>query len=160
MRFLIERARVPGRDPQPLLGSLYAVEARQDDRVVVDDEGGTSVANSRTRFIPPALAVMALSAAADHDHHRRFDNDADDTEPVGERANIGGRGVAGWFGFGLLGAGLGQIARPAAVWFGVFGSARSTYSNILGKGSEVSFPADTVIQIQLSPGQTLRPSIP
>ena len=93
---------------------------------------------------------MSLHAAVDQDH-RRFDNDADDNEPVVGQANIGGRGVAGWFGFGLLGAGLGQISRPVAIALGVYGAARATYSNLLGKGHDVVFPANTLIQVQLSP---------
>ena len=150
LRFLIERVRAPEHESKALLASLYAVEAKQDDRLVVDDEGGASATNSKTRFIAPALALMSLHAAVDQDH-RRFDNDADDNEPVVGQANIGGRGVAGWFGFGLLGAGLGQISRPVAIALGVYGAARATYSNLLGKGHDVVFPANTLIQVQLSP---------
>lgn len=150
LRFLIERVRAPERESKTLLASLYAVEARQDDRLVVDDEGGASATNSKTRFIAPALAVLSLHAAVDQDH-RRFDNDADDNEPIVGRANVGGRGVAGWFGLGVIGAGLGQISRPLAVALGVYGAARAMYSNVLGKGHEVVFPANTLIQVQLSP---------
>jgi len=150
LRFLIERVRAPERESKTLLASLYAVEARQDDRLVVDDEGDAIATNSKTRFIAPALAVMSLHAAADQDH-RRFDNDADDTEPIVGRANVGGRGAAGWFGFGLLGAGLGQISRPVAIALGVYGAARAMYANVLGKGRDVVFPVNTLIQVQLSP---------
>ena len=31
------------------------------------------------------------------------------------------------------------------------GAARSVYTNILGRGQEVRFPADTPIQVQLAP---------
>ena len=31
------------------------------------------------------------------------------------------------------------------------------YTNVLGKGRDVSFPADTSIQLQLGPGPTPRP---
>jgi hypothetical protein len=151
LRFLVERVRAPERDAAPLLASLYAVEGRQDDRLVVDDEGGASATNSKTRFIAPALAVLSLHAAVDQDHHRRFDHDADDNDPVVGQANVGGRGVAGWFGFGLVGASISQIARPVALAFGIYGAARTTYSNVLGKGREVQFPANTLIQVQLSP---------
>jgi len=150
LRFLIEHVRAPEREAARLLASMYAVEAVQDDRLVVDDEGGAHATSSKTRFIAPALAVMSLHAAAEQ-HHRRFDNDADDDEPVVGQANRGGRGVAGWFGFGLIGAGLGQLSRPVAIAFGVYGAARSTYSSVFGKGRDVVFPVNTLIRVQLSP---------
>jgi hypothetical protein len=150
LRFLVERIHEPERESKTLLASLYAVEARQADRLVVDDEGGAAVTNSKTRFIAPALAVMSLHAAVEQEH-RRFDNDADDNEAVLGPPGVGGRGLAGWFGFGLLGAGLGQISRPVAIAFGVYGATRTMYSSILGKGHDVVFPANTVIQVQLSP---------
>jgi hypothetical protein len=37
---------------------------------------------------------------------------------------------------------------------GVIGAAETIYRNLLGKGSEVVFPADTPLQLQLSPGST------
>src|SRR2546427_13239386 len=89
LRFLIERVRPPEHESKTLLASLYAVEAKQDDRLVVDDDGGATATNSKTRFIAPALALMSLHAAADQDH-RRFDNDSDANEPAVGPANIRG----------------------------------------------------------------------
>jgi hypothetical protein len=40
---------------------------------------------------------------------------------------------------------------------GIYGAARMTYSNVIGKGDEVLFPADTPIQIQTSPNQPPQP---
>ena len=83
-----------------------------------------------------------------------MDHDADDTEPVSGNPNLVGRGVAGWFGFSLVGTVMGQFSRPVAVAFGVYGAVRTTYSNIVTKGHEVAFPADTQIQVQLAPRDT------
>jgi len=47
--------------------------------------------------------------------------------------------------------GLGQLSRPVAVALGVYGAARTTYANVLGRGHDVVFPANTLIQVQLSP---------
>ena len=152
LRLLIEHVHPPEHQTAPLLASLYAVEATKDDRLVVDDEGGASATNSKTRFIAPALAIMSLHAAADEDHHqRRFDNDADDNEPISASPNVLGRGIAGWFGFGLVGASLGQISRPVAVGLGVYGAARKIYTNVIGRGRDVTFPENTLIQVQLAP---------
>ncbi|PYR61651.1 MAG: hypothetical protein DMF91_09245, partial [Acidobacteria bacterium] len=115
LRFLFERAEVPGRDATTLLASVYSVDVGQDDHVAVDDEGGTRVADSKTRFIAPALAVLALRGSVDHEHeHHRLDGDADDTDVAGaaESGNYGSRGVGGFFGFGLAGAALRQLSRP------------------------------------------------
>jgi hypothetical protein len=37
---------------------------------------------------------------------------------------------------------------------------RTTYSTIVGKGREIVFPADTVIQVQLAPGPSAAPTRP
>ena len=150
LRFLIEQVTPPRQRTEPLLASLYAVEASQDDRLVVDEEGGAAATNSKTRFIVPALAVLSLRASIG-EGHRRFDHDADDNEPVSGQGNYAGRGVAGFLGLGFLGAGIGQISRPAAIGLGVYGAVRTLYSNVLGKGHDVVFPQNTVIQVQLSP---------
>jgi hypothetical protein len=152
LRFLIERVHAPQRESQPMLASLYAVEANQDDRLVVDDEGGAASTNSKTRFVAPALAVLSLYAGLDQEH-RRFDNDADDNEPIVGQANVAGRGVAGWIGFGVVGASLSQISRPVTLAFGVYGAARTIYSSVFGKGHEVVFPVNTVMQVQLAPAK-------
>src|SRR5262249_9490627 len=112
--------------------------------------------NSKTRFIAPALAIVALQRSTDQ-HERRFDNDADDGERVSGQGNFLGRGVAGWFGFSLLGTGVGLLSRPMAIGFGVYGAARSVYNNVLSKGRDVVFPVDTQIQVQVSPGADRAP---
>jgi hypothetical protein len=96
-----------------------------------------------------ALVALGVSRGDRGDHH-----DADDVTPGVQGANPGGRGVAGFLGLGLLGAGLGQLSRPVAVVLGVFGVARSVYSSLLGRGREVVIPARTPIQLQLSPAST------
>ncbi len=59
-----------------------------------------------------------------------------------------GSGLGGFFGLGLLGVGLSQISRPLGVTLAVVGAVRTIYTNVLGKGKEVSFPADTPIQLR------------
>jgi hypothetical protein len=152
LRFLIEKARVPDQDPATMMASLYSVQASEDERVAVDEEGGAKVTNSKTRFIAPALAVLALRGSIGEKRHP--DGDADDIGPgAGARVGSpGGQGVAGFLGFSAVGVAIGMISRPAAIAFGVWGASRAIYTNILAKGHEVSFPADTPIQVQLSPG--------
>jgi hypothetical protein len=148
---LFETVQLPGGAADKLLASLYSAELGQDQHIAIDEEGGASVPNSKTRFISPAVALVALGAARGDrgDHH-----DADDVTPGVQGVNPGGSGVAGFLGLGVLGAGLGQLSRPVALALGVFGVARRVYSSVLGRGREVVIPARTPIQLQLSPAST------
>jgi hypothetical protein len=60
--------------------------------------------------------------------------------------------VGGFFGLGLLGIPLAHLAPPVGVALSAFGAARSVYRNVLAKGRDVQFPADTVMTLQLAPG--------
>jgi hypothetical protein len=54
--FLFERVQVPNQAPTAPLGALHAIDVGSADRVAVEDEGGTTVENSKTRFVAPALS--------------------------------------------------------------------------------------------------------
>jgi type IV secretory pathway VirB10-like protein len=151
LRFLFERVQVPNQPSAPLLGALHAIDASRDDRVAVDDEGGATIENSKTRFIAPALAILSLHASLEGDGHSFADPDGDGSiRTAGSGA--GSRGVGGFIGMGLIGAAVSQITRPVGIAMGVYGAARTIYSNVLGKGQEVIFTADTPIQVRLAPG--------
>jgi hypothetical protein len=53
---------------------------------------------------------------------------------------------------GVIGAAVGQVTRPVGIALGAYGAARTMYRNVLGKGREVTFAADTPIQVRLAPG--------
>ena len=57
---------------------------------------------------------------------------------------------------GFLGAAVSQITRPVGIAMGVYGAARTMYTNVLGKGREVVFAADTPIQVRLAPGPSAK----
>ncbi|HXB54617.1 MAG TPA: carboxypeptidase regulatory-like domain-containing protein [Vicinamibacteria bacterium] len=152
LRFLFETVQLPGGVADKLLASLVTAELGQDQHLTIDEEGGTSVPNSKSRFISPAVSLLALRATLDHDRGDR--DDVGDATAGVQQGNAGGRGVGGFMGLGFLGAGLGQISRPVAVALGILGLVRSGYSALLGKGREVVIPARTPIQLQLSPAST------
>jgi len=138
-----------------MLAALHAVDVSADDHVALDDEGGAAVKNSKTRFIEPALALLALRASMEQGEGRGFDGGPAAARPTAVSAGGGNnlaRGVGGLIGFGAIGFVLGQVSRPLGIAFGVVGAARSVYRNILGPGQELRFPADTPIQVQLAPG--------
>jgi hypothetical protein len=154
LRFLIESVQPPKNDSAQLLASLYSVQAADGSAVDLDEEGGAKASNPKTRFIAPALSVMALRGST-HREDRRQDGDANDSLP-GPVGNPGSRGVGGFFGWGLTGAIVSQIWHPVGLTIAVIGVARTVYRNVLGKGHEVTFPTDTMIQVQLAPGASPR----
>ena len=64
LRFLFERVMTETEQPDTLLASLYSVQTSADEHVALDDEGGASIGNPKTRFIAPVLAVVMLGASA------------------------------------------------------------------------------------------------
>jgi hypothetical protein len=148
LRFLFERVQMPSGDPAPLLASLQSANTSGDDRMVLDDEGGAKLENSKTRFVAPALALLALRGNLDrHDH---LDPDGDGH--VIHSDNPAAVSAGGFFGLGLLGIPLSHLAPPVGLGLSIFGAAKTVYSNILARGREVQFPAETRIQLQLAPG--------
>jgi hypothetical protein len=158
LRFLVESVEVPREDPFVLLAALHSVEATDDAHVAVDEEGGTSVTNPKTRFIAPALAILALGGITYREEHR-FDGDADDNVEGAsvQSGNNTSRALGGFLGLSVMGVGLSQISHPVGVALAAIGVARTVYSNLLAKGKEVSFLADTSIQVRLAPDPAPQP---
>jgi hypothetical protein len=152
LRFLFESVESPlAQEARPLRGSLYAVDAAAGSGVTVDEEGGTTIANSKTRFIAPTLALLAVRGSAHQE--RELDNDDPGLAPhIVTHSNPGAKAVGGLFGFSSLGAVLAQFSRPVAIGLSVVGASRTVYRNVISKGREVTFAADTPIQVRLAPG--------
>jgi hypothetical protein len=155
LRFLVESIQVPENDRAQMLASLYSVQVPDGNAVNVDEEGGARASDSKRRFIAPALAVMALRAST-HREPRRMDNDADDSIPR-PAGSPGSRGVGGFFGWGLTGAVVSQFSRPVGLTLATIGVGRTLYQAVFAKGRDVTFPVDTMIQVQLAPGPASRP---
>ena len=157
LRFLFDKVETPQRETTTLLASLHSVDVSADDHIAVDEEGGARAEDSKTRFIAPALAVLAL-AGASVQHHHVFDEDDAGFTPgavttVG-RSSSGSQSLGGFLGFGLVGATVARLSQPLGIAFAAVGVARTMYANVLGKGQDVRFVADTPIELQLAPGPT------
>jgi hypothetical protein len=154
LRFLFESVSAPDREPTTLLASLNAVDAVDGDRIVVDEEGGITIDNSNTRFIEPAVSALLLREALSRNRrHRRARPPGGSVSGVAKATSrVGIRGIGGAIGFGMIGAVASQYSPHAALAFGAYGSAKTFYTNVFGKGREVSFQADTPIQLQLASG--------
>jgi hypothetical protein len=148
LRFLFESVHLPAGELVSLKASLQSVNGSADDNMQLDDEGGAKLSDPKTRFIAPALSLLALRGTLDrHDH---LDPDGDGH--VIQSSNPGATSVGGFFGLGLLGIPLAHIAPPVGIALSAVGAARTVYRNVLAKGREVKFPADTVMKLQLAPG--------
>lgn len=147
LRFLFQSVHVRDGQSEKLLASLHSVESSASGRVAIDEEGGATSTSSTARFAAPGLAALALAGSL----HGRLDYDTDGAGPEMNYGGVGSTNVGGFIGFGALGASLAHISRPMTVTLTVVGLARTTYAAVFGKGRNISFPADTSIQIQLSP---------
>jgi hypothetical protein len=152
LRFLFETVHLPERGPEKLLAALHST-ALSGDNVSIDEEGGTRITNPKTRFIAPVLSLFAAHAATNRDVIDA--GEIGNAAPI-DGANVGGRAIAGFFGLGAVGMAVAQISRPVATTLGLIGVAETVYRNLVARGSEVVFPADTPIQLQLSPGSTVK----
>ena len=153
LRFLFESVEIPEQESAPLMASLHSVDVSADDRIGLDEEGGAAISDSKTRFIAPSLAVLALRGSLDH--HEHLDPDGDGH--MIDSGHPGALGAGGFLGLGVLGAVVGPMWRPAGIALSVVGVARTTYKNILGKGQEIRFVEDTPIELQLAPGPSPAP---
>ena len=150
LRFLFDTVQPPQEKPSALLASLYSAQLSRDDDLAIDEEGGARVESSKTRFIAPALALLAVRAQTDFDgEHGRGGIPGGRLTP--QRKQKRGSALGGFFGMNLLGVAMSQVSAPVSLALGVVGAARSLYTNVLGPGREVVMPADTSVQLQLAP---------
>src|SRR5262249_7537070 len=121
-----------------------------DDNMQLDNEGGAKLSDSKTRFIAPALSLLALRGTLDrHDH---LDPDGDGH--VIHSSNPGAVSVGGFFGLCLLGIPLPHVAPRVGVALWAVAAARPLHRRWFAKGREVTFRADTVMRLQLAPGSS------
>lgn len=135
-------AAVVAAAPQPenkTLAMLSAAEPGGDAKIKVDSEGGVKAVESKTRLLKPALA--ALIAA------KSMDNDAGKAHAEQE-GNASGRSLGGASGFGLLGVAAAQSSKFLGSAFGMYGMAVSVYSNVIARGSEVTFGNNAAVDIR------------
>jgi hypothetical protein len=132
---------------QDIEGRLDGVEVNgKDGAVQIDEEGGAAAASSKKRFLARVISmVLAMNGAEGREpvrvHHI----------PTGAyHNNYAGRLISGGIGFGLIGSAMGRLLGPVGPFLGFYGAGRSVYSNVVARGQEVNFPADTPIEIRFS----------
>jgi hypothetical protein len=117
-----------------LHGTITAAEGEDAAHVTVDREGNVQAHPARNRFVAPLL--LALTAAKGND------SDGNSLADTSVASN----------GFGVVARVIALTAhnRPTAVGFGVYALAKSVYFRFLTRGHDVTFPQDTLIEVQLS----------
>ncbi|HZU26302.1 MAG TPA: hypothetical protein VFA04_12325 [Bryobacteraceae bacterium] len=131
-------ASAPG-GPKSTLATLSAAEQGGPNSIKVDDEGGVKATESKTRLLAPAIAALIATKSMDNDAGKA--NAAQDGNP-------GGRTLGGASGLGLLGMGAAQISPTIGSALGMYGLAWSVYTNVVARGSEVTFGNNAAVDIR------------
>ncbi len=130
----------PRQNPHEAQAQLVAVEA-DPNAIKVDSEGTATATESKSRLLRPVIAALIAT--------KSLDNDTGKQTASGTGApNSGGRSLAGFSGFGLLGTAAARGPRSIGVALGFYGLAWSVYSNVISRGNEVTFEKNTAVAIQ------------
>jgi hypothetical protein len=156
LRFAIENLQVPmlaaeqPAQPAAPTGRVERVQAQLTDveadpgAVKVDREGTAKATESKTRLLRPVIAGLVAT--------KSLDNDAGKQSASGTGgaagANTSGRALGGFSGFGLLGIAAARGPREIGAALGFYGLAWSVYSNVIGRGREVTFEKNTAMAIR------------
>jgi len=121
--------------------NLEGIQAGQDQHLHLGPEGGSRATSPKRRYLSTGVAVTLAVASYQ-------DSDAEDG--VTDTSGTASQGAAGGAaGFKLIGIVVGAFtrSRPLALGMGIYGAARSGYSNFLAPGQEVVFPKGTGMEI-------------
>jgi len=142
LRVVFEKVTTPEGLAQAVQGNLSALSVDRTADVKIDDEGGTKVANNKSRYLLTGLSLTIAAFAA------RGDPDA----PSGSSGISPGQGaIAGASSFKLVG-GVVSVAARSRVFssvLGGYGAAMSVYSHFLSRGRNVVLPKDTAVEVAI-----------
>jgi hypothetical protein len=133
------------RPEQDVEGNLVGALVGHDlNQLRIDSEGVAHVANSKMRFLAPAISAVSLSQG--------FNSSAGSFSSALTGAfegNLLKKVVGAEPGFGLPAGIAGRMVPPVGIGLGAFSAGRSVFFNILGRGQEVRFPIGTPMEIRL-----------
>ena len=138
--------------------TLAAAEGSGTAPIEVDSEGGVQAKESKTRFIAPAVSLVLASHASYEGRHRDPDEQGG---YAGGGPNVSGRTLGGGLGFGMLGSAISQTSPYVGMAFGYYGVAWSVYSTVIGRGGEVEFEKNAMMEIKFgarTPGSHFLPA--
>ena len=129
---------------QAVEGTLFSTQVTHAMKNLRINENGAKIVESKTRFIGPAWSFIKMERAFGATSHS-FDS----ALLGGYRSKFLNQVVGHESSFGLPGSITGAMVPPVAIGLGIFGAARSVYSNFIGPGQDIRLPANTLMQIQL-----------
>ncbi len=133
LRFAFRTVERPDEPAQKVYGTLTGASGSAEQNLVVDAEGNVKAQPDKGRFAAPLL--LAALAAGGHDDDGGL-----------------GRQVVAANGLGLVARVLALTLnnRNVASGFGAYGFAKSVYFRFIERGHPVTFPKDTLVEVQLS----------
>jgi hypothetical protein len=136
LRFVFRSVQRTHEEQAQVHGTLTAAEGNSAQNITVDHEGGVKSHPDKNRFVAPL--VLGVLAATGHDR----DKDG----------NGFGRTTVSSNGFGLVARVIALTLndRNVATAFGAYAFGKSIYFRFLTRGHAVTFPKDTLVQVQLA----------
>jgi hypothetical protein len=133
------------RPEQGVEGNLVGALVGHDlSQLRIDSEGVAHVANSKMRFLSPAISAVSLSQG-----FNASANSFGSAMTGAFEGNLLKKVVGAEPGFGLPAGIAGRMIPPVGIGLGAFSAGRSVFFNILGRGQEVRFPVGTPMEIRL-----------
>ena len=130
----------PNPASKPIRAQLTALEA-DPSKIKVDGEGTAKATESKDRLLRPVIAALVAA--------KSLDNDAGKQTASGTGSpNTAGLTLGGFSGFGLFGIALARGPSAIGSALGFYGLAWSVYSNVISRGSEVTFQQNTAMAIR------------
>ncbi len=139
LHFAFRGVKRTGETSEKVYGTLTGAEGNTGQNLTVDSEGNVKANPDKDRFLAPLLLAVTAAAGRDDDHHSHGDDNVDGTTVASN-------------GFGLVARILALTVsnQNVATGFGAYAFAKSIYFRFLIRGHEVSFPKDTIVEVQLS----------
>jgi hypothetical protein len=140
LRFAFRGVKSTAQPERTVFGTLTGAAGDTSQNLTVDSEGNVKANPDKNRFVAPLL--LAATSTLGHD---------DDHDHGGGDSNIGGSTIAS-NGFGLIARVIALTVGNANVasGFGAYALAKSITFRFLVRGHEVSFPKDTLVEVQLT----------
>lgn len=135
LRFDFRRVDALNVSPRKVDGMLTGAAGSNNQNLTVDEEGNVKANPDKNRFVAPLLLGVLAVAGSQRD---------DDGNGLG-RTTVASNG------FGLIARIVALTAnnRAVATSFGGYAFAKSIYFRFLTRGHEVTFPKDTLVEVQL-----------
>jgi hypothetical protein len=133
LRIVFREVILPNGAVQTVDTKLQGIQSDSADNAQLDSEGGAKSTSSKTRYLSTGVSVgLALIGSGGRD-------DVGDAGPI----------AGGATGFKLIGLIVGVAFRSHTygILMSAYGGTRSIYNNFLGRGRDIIFPKDTIMEI-------------